>query len=59
MNYEKMWKELKETIENTINNNDFNRKNKTDKLIIPLLNHILDIMKTIELKEIKKQKKGN
>lgn len=54
MNYEKMWKNLRKILEDKINiYNLKNKKNKTDKLIVPLCNGILDIMNIIESEEIK------
>lgn len=54
MDYEKMWKELRKILEEKTNMYNLKKqKNKTDKLIVPLCNAILDIMNIIESEEIK------
>ena len=49
MNYEKMWNELKETLNNQIESVGILEKPlKSDKLTVQMFNIMLDVMKAIE-----------
>ena len=49
MDYEKMWNELKETINNKIESVGILEKpSKSDKLTVQMFNIMLDVMKAIE-----------